>query len=118
MLNQALINGVKMKLEWLVINWEWYGKKDQVLTVLVYKSIPFIYSDIELKVTGPAYQTYLVLFKSFSCSGTEEKLINCSTILIDRSEISTYNCIYQPGIYYYATIDCIPGIYYIIPIHS
>ena len=30
-LNQALTNGVKMKLEWLVIKWQWYGKKDQVI---------------------------------------------------------------------------------------
>ena len=30
-LNQALINGVKMKLEWLVIKWECYGKNNQVL---------------------------------------------------------------------------------------
>ena len=82
------------------------------------KLIPFFYSDIELKVTGRSYQTYLVLFKNFSCSGTEEKLLNCSTIRVEKNEISSYDCIYQPNVYYYATIDCIPGIYSIKPIYS
>ena len=30
-LSQALINGKKMKLEWVVIKWECYEEKDQIL---------------------------------------------------------------------------------------
>ena len=54
-----------MKLEWLVIKWKWYGKKNQVLSDLALKLILSYCLDIELKVTGPSYQTYLVFFKNF-----------------------------------------------------
>ena len=102
-----LINGVKMKLEWLVIKWEWYGKKDQVVVVtfLIKMFILDHYSGIEL-ITW----SYLGRFysKNLSCSRLEEKLINCS--IDDYEDICYY---YENGYYYYyATAKCIKGILY------
>ena len=116
MLNQALINAVKIKLECLFIKWEWYGKKDQVLTVSYKRDFIIVY--IELNITSPfSYCKYLVSFENFSCTGIEEKFIECSTIPANNN----YDCVYdyQNGTqkYHYATIDCTPGIY-TIPIMS
>ena len=68
----------------------------------------------EFNITSPSsYHTYLVSFENLSCTCIEEKLIECSAITARNN----YDCIFQPGKYIYATIDCIPGIY-IIPIMS
>ena len=47
---------------------------------------------IELNITGPSYGKYLVSFKNFSCTGIEEKLIECSTI----PARDNYDCFYKP----------------------
>ena len=106
--NEARVACYQMGMVW---------KEGSGINCYIWKSISFFYSDIELNITAPS-QTYLVSFKNFSCSGIEEKLINCSTIPVDRNENPYYDCIYQPGVYYFATVDCIPGIYGIIPIYS
>ena len=43
-----------MKLEWLVIKWEWYGKKDQVLIVSYKWNLYYILYRIE------SYKTFFI----------------------------------------------------------
>ena len=77
-----------------------------IVVVLIFLIKMFIlYSDIEL-ITW----SYLGIFysKNLSCSGLEEKLINCS--IDDYENICYY---YENGYYYYyATAKCIDGILY------
>ena len=59
------------------------------------------YFDIELRTTvSNSLNTY---HKAFSCLGVEERLIDCSAN-------DYYDCYYGP--YYYATVHCLPGIFY------
>ena len=76
-----------------------------VLIFLIKMFILDLYSGIELITWN-----YLEIFysKSLSCSGLEEKLINCS--IDDYLNICNY---YENGhYYYYATANCNKGILY------
>ena len=77
-----------------------------VLTFIIKRFI--LYCNIELKLLGdyssPMYS------KTLSCSGLEEKLINCSV------DDYIYSCYYDgsdnSNCYWYATAKCIKGILY------
>ena len=78
-----------------------------IVVVLIFLIKMFIlYSDIKLNTTTGSFNG-IVYSKTFSCSGLEEKLINCS--VDDYIDTCYYH---EHGHYYYATAKCIKGILY------
>ena len=67
-----------------------------------------LYSDIGLKIAQTNSNKFL--YKNFSCSGLEEKLINCSSD--DHTFYYCYYWINNHKRYAYATTKCKEGILY------
>ena len=79
-----------------------------IVVVLIFLIKMFIlYSDIKLNNTGSL--SGIVYSKTFSCSGLEEKLMNCS---VDDYIDTCYYHEHNSNQFYYATAKCVEGILY------
>ena len=96
--NEARVACYQMGMEWEE------GSGIVVMVIFIIKRF-ILYSDIELKISGSYSNKFYS--KNLSCSGLEEKLINC---LSDDQNI--YYCNYNSYGYIYATAKCIEGILY------
>ena len=81
------------------MKWGCHGKKGQVVTNL--NCYLTFYYDIELRIN--VSNSLNIYNTTFACSGVEERLIDCSAN-------DYYDCYFGP--YYYATVHCLPGIFY------
>ena len=100
--NEARVACYQMEMAW--------AEGSGIVVVLIFLIKMFIlYSDIKLNTTTRSFYG-IVYSKTFSCSGLEEKLINCSV------DDHIYSCYYydngNSNHYWYATAKCIKGILY------
>ena len=97
--NEAKVACYQMEMVW--------AEGSGIVVVLIFLIKMFIlYSEIKFNTTNGSFYG-IVYSKTFSCSGLEEKLINCSV------DDHIYSCYYhEHGYYYYATAKCVEGILY------
>ena len=100
--NEARVACYQMEMAW--------AEGSGIVIVLIFLIKMFIlYSDIKLNTTNRSFYG-IVYSKTFSCSGLEEKLINCS--VDDYIHSFYYYGHDNSSCYWYATAKCVEGILY------